>query len=115
MKFKQNNTYGKGRPKNAPNKTTTAMKRIITSALFDDEESIANDLAQLSPYHRLMVKAKFASYILPNLKTVEVNDISEDTTSIAYRLERFTDEQIEKAVADDIAEQLAERTNNKLN
>ena len=109
MGFKENNEHGKGRKKGSINRTTKVMKQILTSALFGDEDSIANDLAQLSPYHRLMVKAKFASYILPNLKTVEVNDITEDTTSIAYRLEQYTDEQIKFANDEYIREELAKK------
>ena len=115
MPFTLNNKHGKGRPKNAPNKTNKVMKSILVSALFGDEESIARDLESLEPYQRLQIKAKLMNLVLPTQKSVEVNDVTIDDNSIASRLERYTDEQIAKANAEDIAEQLAERESKRKN
>ena len=114
MRFEKANSYSKGRGKGNLNKTTKAMKQILTSALFGDEESIARDLALLEPKDRLMVKAKFASYILPTQRSVEVTDMTFDEDSIASRLERFSDEQI-RAENDAYKKEKLENRNNNSN
>jgi hypothetical protein len=96
MGFEKNNTLGKGRPKGSTNRTTKQMKDILVSALFGETESIEKDLQALEPYQRLQIKTKFASFILPTQKAVEVNDITiQSDESILGRLERFSDEQLE--------------------
>lgn len=62
-----------GRKKGSKNKTTNEMKDILNHALFGDAQSIADDLAKLEPKDRLMLKAKFAPFVLPTLKAVDMN------------------------------------------
>ena len=109
MPFEKGNKYGRGRKKGQPNKTTAVMKSILNNALFGDEKSIAKDLEELSAKDRLLIKVKFAQFILPTQKSVETMDLTEDTTSLAARLENFTDEEIEKANNLYIHEQLQKK------
>ena len=76
----------KGKPKGALNKTTKEMKEILNKALFGDAQSIIDDLDQLDPKDRLMIKAKFAPFILPSMKAVEAKVITEGDTSLGFNI-----------------------------
>ena len=115
MPFTSNNKHGNGRPKGSKNKNSSVLKGIIKKALFEDTGSIADDLNALEPFQRLQIKTKLYSLVMPTMKAIEVNDVTVDDNSIAARLESYTDEQIAKANADDIAEQLAEMENKRKN
>lgn len=86
MPFEKGNKLGKGRPKGSLNKTTKEMKDILNYALFGDAQSIQDDLAELEPKDRLMIKAKFAPFILPSLKAVEATVITEGETSLGFSI-----------------------------
>tara|TARA_R110002049_G_scaffold230196_2_gene402343 strand:+ start:4033 stop:4335 length:303 start_codon:yes stop_codon:yes gene_type:complete len=75
-----------GKPKGALNKTTKEMKEILNKALFGDAQSIIDDLALLEPKDRLMIKAKFAPFILPSMKAVEAKVITEGDTSLGFNI-----------------------------
>ena len=77
----------KGKPKGALNKTTKEMKEILNKALFGDAQSIIDDLDQLDPKDRLMIKAKFAPFILPSMKAVEAKVITEGDTSLGFNID----------------------------
>ena len=76
----------KGKPKGALNKTTKEMKEILNKALFGDAQSIIDDLDQLDPKDRLMIKAKFAPFILPSMKAVEAKISTEGDTSLGFNI-----------------------------
>ena len=86
MAFKKGNKMGKGRPKGSLNKTTVEMKTILNHALFGDEQSIKDDLDTLDPKDRLLIKAKFAPFILPSMKAVEATVITEGETSLGFSI-----------------------------
>ena len=77
----------KGRAKGSENKTTTEMKQILNKALFGDAQSIIDDLEELNPKDRLMIKAKFAPFILPSMKAVEAKVITEGDTSLGFNID----------------------------
>jgi hypothetical protein len=76
-----------GRPKGSVNKTTSDMKDILNQALFGDADSIREDMAKLEPRDRLMLKAKFAPFILPTLKAVDNNITTGKDTSLGFTIE----------------------------
>ena len=76
----------KGKPKGALNKTTKEMKEILNKALFGDAQSIIDDLEELNPKDRLMIKAKFAPFILPSMKAVEAKISTEGDTSLGFNI-----------------------------
>ena len=87
-KFKKGESGNpKGRAKGSENKTTKQMKEILNHALFGDAQSIVNDLDELNPKDRLMIKAKFAPFILPSMKAVEAKVVTEGETSLGFSIE----------------------------
>ena len=88
-KFKKGNQVakGKGRPKGGLNKTTVEMKEILNLALFGDAKQIQKDMDELEPKDRLMMKAKFAPFILPTLKAVEATIVSDENTSLGFAID----------------------------
>ena len=87
-KFKKGESGNpKGRAKGSENKTTTEMKQILNKALFGDAQSIIDDLEELNPKDRLMIKAKFAPFILPSMKAVEAKIVSEGDTSLGFSID----------------------------
>ena len=76
-----------GRPKGSVNKTTSDMKDILNHALFGDADSIIEDMAKLEPRDRLMMKAKFAPFILPTLKSVDNNITTGKDVSLGFSIE----------------------------
>ena len=90
-KFKKGESGNpKGRAKGTLNKTTTEMKEILNKALFGDAQSIIDDLDELNPKDRLMIKAKFAPFILPSMKAVEAKIVSEGDTSLGFSIDYKT-------------------------
>lgn len=87
-KFKKGESGNpKGRAKGSENKTTTEMKQILNKALFGDAQSIIDDLEELNPKDRLMIKAKFAPFILPSMKAVEAKIVTEGDTSLGFSID----------------------------
>ena len=88
MAFKKGESGNpKGRVKGSENKTTKEIKEILNHALFGDAQSIIDDLDELNPKDRLIIKAKFASFILPTMKAVEAKVVTEGDTSLGFNIE----------------------------
>ena len=109
MKFQENNSYGKGRKRGSKNKNSSALKEIVKKILFEDTGSIADDLNSLEPFQRLQIKSKLFNLVMPNMKAIEVNDVTVEDNSIAARLEAYSDAELEAAVALHIKEELSNK------
>jgi len=63
-----------GRPKNALNKNTNAVKECFNTLLECNLEKLQDDINQLKPYERIKVILEISNYMIPKLKAVEVTN-----------------------------------------
>jgi len=78
--FQKGNKYGKGRPPGSENKTTTALRNKMLELVNSNWKQLQKDFTSLEPKERLSMFVSMAKYLLPTLKTIEIND-SENVTS----------------------------------
>ncbi|MCH2046313.1 MAG: hypothetical protein MK212_19520 [Saprospiraceae bacterium] len=71
MPFKKNNKYGKGRPKGSPNKNTEAFRSKVEQLLNKLDDSLDDDLQQLTPIERVKMYIQLLEYVTPKLKRIE--------------------------------------------
>lgn len=83
-----------GRQKGTPNKSTSTLREIISAHWKEYEESgqMASDLAALDPEARLTLMERFASYIAPRMKSVDVGMTHNVSLSIEDRLAKLCQE-----------------------
>ena len=80
--FKPNNTYSKGRPKNALNKTSNAIRTAFQKLLENNIEGIQKDLDSLEAKDRLKFMIDLSSFVLPKLRSIEANI---NTDNVSFR------------------------------
>ena len=73
MGFQKGNTYGKGRPRNSPNKLTKASKDFLRELLFDKEQML-EDWLKLDVNGRMELRTRLAPYLLTKAKEEEFKD-----------------------------------------
>lgn len=56
-----------GRQKGTPNKTTTALREVITNIFRCNMQQIEEDLQSLDPHERIVLMEKLLPYVLPKL------------------------------------------------
>ena len=64
-----------GRAKGTPNKPTSSMRQIITDCWdsYIGTGQFEEDLQELDPATRIAIMEKFAQYIAPKMKTVDID------------------------------------------
>jgi hypothetical protein len=77
MSHQQNNGFrgqrnAFGRPKNAPNKVTGAVKEAFALLLEGNLELLQDDIDQLKPYERIKVILELANYVIPKLRATDL-------------------------------------------
>jgi len=77
MSHQQNNGFrgqrnAFGRPKNAPNKVTGAVKEAFTLLLENNLDQLQDDLDHLKPYERIKVILELANYVIPKLRATDL-------------------------------------------
>ena len=96
MKFEIGNTYGSGRPKGSPNKTTSEAKELINELVFNREQ-FTTDWENMNAYERMEIRIKLAKFIIPEPKEAPISSVPEDyplfidTREDALRLLRMTE------------------------
>ena len=96
MKFEIGNTYGSGRPKGSPNKTTSEAKELINELVFNREQ-FTTDWESMNAHERMEIRIKLAKFIVPEPKEAPISSVQEDyplfidTREDALRLLRMTD------------------------
>ena len=73
-----------GRPKGIPNKTTTEIREAFQMLLEDNLEQLRVDISSLEPKERVKFMLDLATFIIPKMKSVQVNDTSEETIEINF-------------------------------
>lgn len=74
------NTTGQkfgGRTKGIANKNTTEIREQFQKLVNSNLEQLNEDLQALKPLDRLKIIIDLAKFVVPTLKAVEVNDVSE--------------------------------------
>ena len=82
-----------GRQKGSPNKITTAVKDCFKKLLEDytNSETFMCDFASLEPKDRLMLVEKLASYVVPKMQSVAVEDVNKNKNSTIEMLIQLRD------------------------
>jgi hypothetical protein len=73
-----------GRKAGTPNKTTTQIKESFQILLEDNLEQLREDILSLEPKERLKFMLQLATFIIPRMKSIQVNDTSEETIEINF-------------------------------
>jgi hypothetical protein len=82
------NTTGRkfgGRTKGTPNKMTIEIREKFQTLLTDNLEQMQSDLDALEPKERLKTLLELANYVLPKLRTIDVNEIGNDAENDSFR------------------------------
>ena len=70
--FKQGNTFGKGRKQGSKNINTEEVRTAFQNLVESNLEQLEQDLKELEPKDRLKIIIELSKFILPSLKTVEL-------------------------------------------
>ena len=85
-----------GRPVGSKNKSTILVKNTIASILDDNIELFKEKLLQLNDKDFVRAYMDLAKYVIPTMKAVEVNDISED--NVPAWIDNYNKEQLKEAL-----------------
>lgn len=82
-----------GRQKGSQNKVTAAIKDCFKKMLEDytNSHTFMEDFASLEPKDRLMLVEKLASYVVPKMQSVAVEDVNKDKNSTVAMLIQLRD------------------------
>jgi hypothetical protein len=73
-----------GRKKGVPNRSTTQIRDSFQMLLENNLEGLQQDLDELESKDRIKFMLELASFIIPKMKSIQVNDTSEDTIEINF-------------------------------
>jgi hypothetical protein len=85
-----------GRPVGSKNKSTILIKNTIASILDDNLNLFKERLLQLNDKDFVRAYMDLAKYVIPTMKAVEVNDISED--NVPAWIDNYNKEQLKEAL-----------------
>ena len=89
-----------GRPVGSKNKSTILVKNTIASILDDNVELFKEKLLQLNDKDFVRAYMDLAKYVIPTMKAVEVNDVSED--NVPSWIDNYNEEQLKEALTKQI-------------
>jgi len=89
-----------GRPVGSKNKSTILVKNTIASILDDNVELFKEKLLQLNYKDFVRAYMDLAKYVIPTMKAVEVNDVSED--NFPAWIDNYNEEQLKEALTKQI-------------
>ena len=85
-----------GRPLGSKNKSTILIKNTIASILNDNVELFKEKLLQLNDKDFVRAYMDLTKYVIPTMKAVEVNDVTED--NIPSWIDNYNEEQLKEAL-----------------
>ena len=85
-----------GRPLGSKNKSTVLIKNTIASILDDNVELFKEKLLQLNDKDFVRAYMDLTKYVIPTMKAVEVNDVTED--NIPSWIDNYNEEQLKEAL-----------------
>ena len=89
-----------GRPVGSKNKSTILIKNTIASILDDNVELFKEKLLKLNDKDFVRAYMDLAKYVIPTMKAVEVNDVSED--NVPAWIDNYNEEQLKEALTKQI-------------
>ena len=89
-----------GRPLGSKNKSTVLIKNTIASILNDNVELFKEKLLQLNDKDFVKAYMDLAKYVIPTMKAVEVNDVSED--NVPAWIDNYNEKQLKEALTKQI-------------
>ena len=89
-----------GRPLGSKNKSTVLIKNTIASILDDNVELFKEKLLQLNDKDFVRAYMDLTKYVIPTMKAVEVNDVTED--NIPSWIDNYNEEQLKEALTKQI-------------
>jgi hypothetical protein len=89
-----------GRPVGSKNKSTILIKNTIASILDDNLNLFKERLLQLNDKDFVRAYMDLAKYVIPTMKAVEVNDVSED--NVPAWIDNYNEEQLKEALTKQI-------------
>jgi len=89
-----------GRPVGSKNKSTILVKNTIASILDDKVELFKEKLLQLNDKDFVSAYMNLAKYVIPTMKAVEVNDVSED--NVPSWIDNYNKKQLKEALTKQI-------------
>lgn len=89
-----------GRPVGSKNKSTILVKNTIASILDDNVELFKKKLLLLNDKDFVRAYMDLAKYVIPTMKAVEVNDVSED--NVPSWIDNYNEEQLKEALTKQI-------------
>lgn len=92
----------KGRPKGSQNKSTKDIRELFNTLLESNLTQIQKDITELSPKDRINVMLKISEFVIPKLRSVEMDSKFSDEAYKDYerlklaeeRTDRMTDEEM---------------------
>ena len=85
-----------GRPVGSKNKSTILIKNTIASILDDNVELFKEKLLQLNDKDFVRAYMDLAKYVIPTMKAVEVNDVTED--NVPAWIDNYNEKQLIEAL-----------------
>jgi len=89
-----------GRPLGSKNKSTILIKNTIASILDDNVELFKEKLLKLNDKDFVRAYMELAKYVIPTMKAVEVNDVTEDNAP-AW-IDNYNEKQLKEALTKQI-------------
>jgi hypothetical protein len=89
-----------GRPLGSKNKSTVLIKNTIASILDDNVELFKEKLLQLNDKDFVRAYMDLTKYVIPTMKAVEVNDVTED--NVPAWIDNYNEEQLKEALTKQI-------------
>ena len=80
-------TFGKnnsGRPKGSVNKSSNEIRETFQLLLVNNIEKIQEDLNELEPKDRIKLLLDLSNYILPKLRSIDLQSDIEETITIDF-------------------------------
>ena len=69
-------TRQNGRTPGTQNKTTKKIRDVFKNLLENNLEQVQNDLDSLEPKDRVLFLLKLTSFVIPTLRSIEVNEMN---------------------------------------
>ena len=69
-------TRQNGRTPGTQNKTTKEIRETFKNLLENNLEQVQNDLDSLEPKDRVLFLLKLSNFVIPTLRSIEVNEIN---------------------------------------
>ena len=76
-----------GRPKGSVGKSNNKIREAFQMLLEDNLPTLKRDISSLAPKERVKFMLDLATFIIPKMKSVQVNDTSEETIEINFNEE----------------------------